>query len=393
MLASVEQNPPKTDDGRLHYLDGLRGWAALAVVVYHSTWELFGDYTPRVRIRALSLATDGDLAVGIFFVLSGVVLSRPYLRSCDTARVTRMAMARYVRLMIPVAGASTIALLMMMGGLLHNGQAISVVGRADWLGDRLMQIPSVLAWAKFSLYDVFFCYDMNRSYGPFLWTMPIELAGSYMLFSLFALFGRFWRARFLAYVVTFGLAWMLAQYLAAFVVGAIAAEYGQSHVQQMLRRHRVADVIGFLLLIAAAIASDMLRSTYSPHRIIALAAVVVGAVILSPALQAVLQTRVSRWLGRVSFPLYLVHAFVIYGPGCWLIVHLSMAGFSHQAVVAAVVPVTIVFSLCTAWLFLPVEEVAIRASHEFARLFAAGPTWPPAPPSMRNAVAARPNQN
>lgn len=65
MLVGTSQNPRQADDGRLHYLDGLRGWAALAVVIFHSTWELFGAYTPRIRIRALSLATDGDLAVGI----------------------------------------------------------------------------------------------------------------------------------------------------------------------------------------------------------------------------------------------------------------------------------------------------------------------------------------
>lgn len=277
--------------------------------------------------------------------------------------------------MVPVAAASLIALLLMTGGLLHNGAAISVVGQADWLGDRLMQAPSVLSWATFSLYDVFFRYDVNRSYGPSLWTMPIELAGSYMLFAIFAVFGRFWRARFLAYIVAFGLTWMYAPYLAAFVVGAVAAEYGQSHLPQILRRHNAGNVLGFLLLTAAAIASDLLRDNYSPHKVTALAAVVVGAVILSPALQALLQTRMSRWLGQVSFPLYLVHAFVIYGPACWLIVFLSAAGFSHHAVVAAVVPTIVVLSLCGARLFLPMEELAIRASRRFARLFATGPAW------------------
>lgn len=44
---------------RLHYLDGLRGWAALAVVVFHATWESFKDYTPGVRTSAPGLVNDG----------------------------------------------------------------------------------------------------------------------------------------------------------------------------------------------------------------------------------------------------------------------------------------------------------------------------------------------
>jgi hypothetical protein len=40
------------------------------------------------------------------------------------------------------------------------------------------------------------------------------------------------------------------------------------------------------------------------------------------------------------------------------------------AIAALVIPVTIVLSLAAAQLFLPIEGLAIRSSHRFAKLFA-----------------------
>jgi hypothetical protein len=52
---------------RLHYLDGVRGWAAFSVLIFHSTWELFGGAIPSFRTTWLGLFNDGKLAVLIFF--------------------------------------------------------------------------------------------------------------------------------------------------------------------------------------------------------------------------------------------------------------------------------------------------------------------------------------
>ena len=109
----VQQNetvagPPRR---RLTGLDGLRGVAALAVVVSHilGTTPAFIDpasgsvawwlsYTP------ISLLWNGKEAVIVFFVLSGFVLSRPFLRSTSPSWRAYYP-RRLVRLYLPMWGA------------------------------------------------------------------------------------------------------------------------------------------------------------------------------------------------------------------------------------------------------------------------------------------------
>ena len=71
--------------GRLEHLDGLRGWAALVVVIFHFRTNLgipllahSGDPVASASAwasAALFFLQDGSLAVAIFFILSGIVLA------------------------------------------------------------------------------------------------------------------------------------------------------------------------------------------------------------------------------------------------------------------------------------------------------------------------------
>ena len=75
---------------RIATLDGLRGWAALAVVFYHSLLATDPRIAPeimraglgeqhgleRVLLKLALAFSSGEVAVGVFFVLSGLVLRR-----------------------------------------------------------------------------------------------------------------------------------------------------------------------------------------------------------------------------------------------------------------------------------------------------------------------------
>jgi peptidoglycan/LPS O-acetylase OafA/YrhL len=67
---------------RLTYLDSIRGFAALSVVIYHTNGWL--DFTKdpffhsSVPTHLLNVIFNGPSAVSLFFVLSGFVLSLKY---------------------------------------------------------------------------------------------------------------------------------------------------------------------------------------------------------------------------------------------------------------------------------------------------------------------------
>lgn len=78
--------PPTKADTRLAGLDGLRGLACLLVFFYHLRWHARpAEGTPlELKIGALDLEPflqRCDIGVGLFFVLSGLLLSLPFWRA------------------------------------------------------------------------------------------------------------------------------------------------------------------------------------------------------------------------------------------------------------------------------------------------------------------------
>jgi peptidoglycan/LPS O-acetylase OafA/YrhL len=336
------------------------------VLVFHFTCELFGSYTPRIRASYLSIVNDGRLAVYVFFLLSGFVLTQSYLRTWDRGRIQGAALGRYVRLAIPIALASLCALLMMKAHLFYNQQAAVLIGRPDWLGSFYTQRPTLLSWAKFSSYSVFFDYNELQSYDVFLWIMPIELLGSFLLLGLVSIAGPSRRARLFFYCSGLLLCWKLQPMLSPFFFGVLLAEFVATDAYARLSRARLGAVLGAALLAVGCVGSTFDRMAARPRVFTLLAVCLLLAVLLSPLLQRFLEWGPSRWLGRISFPLYLFHSLVLCGPSSWLIVELTSRGWSRVAVVEAVVPASVLLSVALAQLSLPLESFAVEAARRFA---------------------------
>src|ERR1700742_1415897 len=67
---------------RIEFLDSIRGLAALAVLLSHAAGVLVAPafFFYVLHIPLLNAGFDGKAAVAMFFLLSGLVLSRPYLK-------------------------------------------------------------------------------------------------------------------------------------------------------------------------------------------------------------------------------------------------------------------------------------------------------------------------
>ncbi len=344
-----------TQNGRIDYLDGLRGWAALAVVTFHASWELFGASHAGVRVTWPGPFNDGRLAVNVFFVLSGLVLTRCCLRDRSGRALVRMAAGRYVRLAVPMLLATFIGYALLSLDLMANRDVASVLPD-PWVYTALVdQTASVYSWVKFALYSAFRYRNGAVGYNPFLWTMPVELFGSLMLFATLGVFGRKRSVR----LVAIGCAAAVCQAAEAnyvpFFYGAILADLP---LGRLAARRRFAEGVACALVGAAWFGSAAYRGTMVGEA----AALLVLAACISPAIQQRLRTDLSRWLGRISFPLYLVHCYVLFGPACWATLKLSDAGVPMPVIVLLVAPGTIGASLALATLMQPIDTMGRLAA-------------------------------
>jgi peptidoglycan/LPS O-acetylase OafA/YrhL len=190
--------------GKLAELDGLRGVAALIVVVWHFAFAFlpgrigivppFDPASGLVGSPAFALI-DGPGAVTLFFVLSGYVLPLGYFRSGRPEVVLQAVAKRWFRLVGLTVAAAVVSYLLFRFGLYHYREAASIT-QSDWLrgfgggdvGGRLQ--PSL---ADAILEGSVFAFVRNADmYDPVLWTMRDELFGSLLTFGLGLLI---WRCR------------------------------------------------------------------------------------------------------------------------------------------------------------------------------------------------------
>jgi len=168
----------RTTPRRIPSLDGLRGVAALVVVVHHTllvtplfSGAYFGDSARGVAWwmthTPLHLLWAGDEAVLVFFVLSGLVLTLPVVRSARRGWVAYYV-RRLPRLYLPVWGSLVLA-----AGLALAVPRVAVPG------------TSILDMAtdptpRGMLRDAFLLVDVTGLNGP-LWSLRYEVFFSLLL--------------------------------------------------------------------------------------------------------------------------------------------------------------------------------------------------------------------
>lgn len=354
----------------MHSLDGLRGLAALVVLLHHALLvvpQLAAGYlasdvamgnAARIMLYSpLHIIWAGRESVYLFFVLSGIVLARAALAfGFDWGSYVT---SRLARLYLPVIGA------VVLGGLNYLLVPRSAYeGMSSWIAIHPPSNP-----VAFMIKDALLLNATTGAITP-LWSLQWEVVFSLLLaaYIFFAL-----RAPLLLQIIAAVLLCMVGfwtgipalQFLPMFALGtAMGAKWEllQSWAERL--RERRLDIVAWPIAVALAI---LLISSYwiatgfitwrytqlvSVPFVLAGVVVIVAAAAFWPAFRNLLSTRLLQWLGAISFSLYLVHEPIIVA-----FAHLFEG--SRLAIVAS-----IVVSLVVAQLFWMLVE---RPSHAIAR--------------------------
>jgi peptidoglycan/LPS O-acetylase OafA/YrhL len=302
-------------------LTGLRGVAALWVAAYHAGGVLLTEvHLPAI---ALNLLQSGWLAVDLFFVLSGFIMCHVHLQDLTSAswpETTRFLKLRLARIYpghavaalcwLPALWATRHILdIADSGGLLSNfnGRTLlySLTLTNGW-GFPRSQGWNLPSWSVGSEWFAYLCFPLLA-----IFIARVKSTRDYLL----TIGGVLLICVLLAFLINGGGQYMLPEswttlrVVSEFVVGCCA--YG---IFLSIRRRPISRLLPW----GGAIICLALAATPHPHIfdgvfILSFAALICGLASSPTALSEMLGTRLSIYLGKISYSVYLIHALIIVG--------------------------------------------------------------------------------
>lgn len=373
----MKKQDTKTKDSKPHYalLDGLRGVAALLVVWYH----VFEGFQFAGNKPVIDFINHGYLAVDFFFILSGFVVGYAYdNRWGKTLTLGGFFRRRLIRLQPMVC----------MGALI-GAASFLLSGMERWDGTHATHWLTFLAFVCGCLMlpalpgmprEVRGNGEMFPLNGP-CWSLFFEYVGNIV----YALFIRRLSTRLLA-VLSFALCCALAWF-------AVTAQSGYGSIGVGWTVDRTNILGGSLRMLCPFTMGLLLSRIFKPIHYArgafwtsaALLLIIFhvpyihsdGALSLNGIFEAaciiavfplvvwyaasgkttdIASTRICRFLGDISFPLYIVHYPLMYAFYMWLIKTRQYTLYETWPAALAVVTASIIL----AWLCLKLYDMPVR---------------------------------
>jgi peptidoglycan/LPS O-acetylase OafA/YrhL len=350
--------PPSPE--RALEIDGIRGWASFFVLVYHECYEMLNRLVPWLNSAWFAPIFDGRIAVCVFFVLSGDALSTTFLSrgATDPVAIDRLLVRRYTRLTIPILMSCILVYVLRLLHADFHQQGAIILERTTWLG-QFVEFPfSVVGLIRFAFMNVYIKYSIDTSYNPFLWTMAVEMIGSMLIFLMCYLWPRLRNPKAVVVGLTimlFGLNSYFCLFFAGMFLGLLRSE--SFYADQMGSTGRQwASLAGFasvaLLLVAGY------RRTLPLFYDFGVAIAVVFLLYSQRTLRGFLRGPLSRWLGDVSFPIYLVQFAVMMSFESWLAIVWNQNQLSTDWVIGIGLS-SVAVTLLVGWVFRHAERVSL----------------------------------
>ena len=329
---------------KVQYLEGLRGIAAMQVVLLHFVTGFMPD-TAEHAWPPLSVLFDGHTAVYVFFLISGAVLTPSFAQHGNF--LGKLA-KRVVRLGIPVAAAAVISSLLL--GLFPDAHwQAAALTKSAWLATDSSGAPTLMHLLReISLDSLLLGYREATLFAPLaehlpsmefsldapFWSLHLELYGSLLVLCLVSLRARSVVAHRIA--VTAGAVLFGTHPMFLFVLGhLVRPPLGKTGGS-------LRDVSGLLLLVLGLslcankdwaivewlrlwLAGSELASAPNLFQFqsqLGAVALYFGVLSCSYVWQ-VLASAPFRYLGRLSFSIYLLHFPILFSFVCLVFTGMS----------------------------------------------------------------------
>jgi len=294
-------------------IQALRALAAGLVLIYHAKW-----------------IDGGYIGVDIFYVISGFLITGILLRELDSKSTISLVAfyARRTKRLLPasfvVIFTTALAALILLPASMRQSLGKDVIAASTYISNFL-----------FALWENDY-QNLNSTPSPFIhfWSLAVE-EQFYIFWPLFILIlfrvGKH-RAVFYGVITTLVASFLFSLYLterapiwAFYILPTRAWELAAGALLVFLPELRkFRPVVALFSFVAICIATLIFDRTTPFPGIAALAPVVATVLLLAsrskwpPLINVIAQSRVTQWLGAISYPLYLWHWPVLVIPAIYL---------------------------------------------------------------------------
>jgi peptidoglycan/LPS O-acetylase OafA/YrhL len=168
-------------------------------------------------------------------------------------------------------------------------------------------------------------------------------------------------------IVLAGAPWGATQNASCFLVGVLFADFrarGGFAALGSPDRQKLFALALLAALFSAGAAAYGGHHDYKNLKAIA----ILFFVFAMPGPSAFFRAPISQFLGKISFPLYLVQFPVIIGPMCAAMVAAESRGMFDRPMAYAIGVGTLALTIAVAWAFMPVERLTARVGVALVRL-------------------------
>lgn len=360
----------ETGSNRLFPLEAYRGIAAFIVLVHHFflgfspyTTGLLGDARNKDSLigQPYFALFNGTAAVGFFFTLSGFVLCWSYFNHENPQKLLLAFLKRFPRLAATVTITTVASYCLFKLGFYYFHDA-SQLSLSPWLATFAYGWtpgfePSF--WGALTQGMTTF-FTGVASYNTNLWTMKPEFYGSMIVFMLACFISVILEYRYLTYafIIISISALFYNDFIFPFVAGTFLSVYLTKNKNEIPFLASIALIIFGLYLLGymipeksyawASVIPDIMKAHTQTLLHTLGSACIIFATMSNQKVFKNLNGKFLRGIGKISFPLYLVHTLVICSLSSYVYIKLANHGISNTQSLIIVFIVTATTSIALA---------------------------------------------
>ncbi len=374
-------NAPTDGNVSTSYLNGIKGIACLIVALMHfinafypavfNEEGVFASHLPwaldaHITQTPLMSLINGRLMVGVFMVISGMVITMQVMRCSDRRKLAQIVSKRYFRFTLTLFFFCALVFILRSLNLFYAEKLVEITDARGQKGvySQELNILDTFTYAFFRI-----PFQKNTVFSLAFWCIRDMIVGSFVAV-LCGIAAQNSRKRIL--LLAFMLYSVLAyqnQWISAYVLGSILA-YVFVHKDEFpkFRNRLVYDIAGVVIFLIG-----MTIGTY-PWRVVptnfyaALGAllpqnmvktdffeILGGFLIVSgismSSVRRVFDTRPMQFLGKISFSVYLLHIPVIFSVGAGAMILLQGWNDAYNKNTVVVFVVVAAFTIVLSWLY------------------------------------------